>query len=38
MTRAAGAMLDIAISVSETPVPKTGKIARTSASLQPWAA
>jgi hypothetical protein len=38
MTRAASAMLDIAISVSETPVPKTGEIARTTASLQPWAA
>jgi hypothetical protein len=31
-------MLDIAISVSETPVPKIGEVARTTASLQPWAA
>jgi hypothetical protein len=38
MTRAANAMLDIAISVSETPVRKTEEIARTTASLQPRAA
>jgi len=35
---AAVAMLDIAISEPETPVPKTGQIARTTASLQPRAA